>query len=239
MNKEELIVKFINNLGDLDIDPWNRMNVTKCNKHSAARFLRRCDWKLFESEKLYRKMIEWRKINKINKIKENEPFGQNNSTVLPFVYNYNFMDKWDIPVEIVNVEKLDLEKLDRDDVVEELVIKEEYFFDTYNNINKYGIIIIYDFNKFIINKFTLLKFIPTLKFISEYIDNYYPGRARKVYFINVSPIICMGYNFIKVFMPQDTRDMTRVYDCNQVENFITDIIKYVQDLEGFKKFFLE
>lgn len=223
MENKELVGCLVDLTQDIyEENIWNTYPQSVPDVHTLGRYLRRCSWDLGDAERLYRKMIEWRRINDINKkYYDKSPY----SFKYIDAFYYGFTDKENIPIEILVIKTLSkyIED-DLEDILDFFVTKEEYMFSKYS-ISEKSMIIVYDFNKAPITLEMLYKNCTKLKEIFKIMDTYYAGRARKVYIINVPKIFEIGYGFIKPFIPEDTKKNTHIYSYDSLNNFLNDFQK--------------
>lgn len=192
---------------------WNKYTQAIPDNATLKRYLNRCKWDLDYAEKTYRKMLEWREINNINMIiydvkYPETPNDEGNIILEPF--NHEFYDYYGIPIEIMKISKINFQNVDIDEILNYLVLKEETLFQKYDISDK-SMILIYDFKDFAINLQFVMSVLPKLAKISQVMDDYYAGRARKIYIINVTPLFDMAYKLGSSFIPEHTQQMTNIY----------------------------
>lgn len=210
----ELLGDFLKRTVDVyESNKWNKYPQAIPDNATLKRYLNRCNWDLDYAEKTYRKMLEWREINNINGIiydvkYPDTPVDEGSIVLNPF--NHEFYDYYGIPIEIMKISKINFHNLDIDEILNYLILKEETLFQKYDISDK-SMILIYDFKDFIINLQFVMSVLPKLAKISQVMDDYYAGRARKIYIVNAPSLFDMAYKLGSSFIPEHTKEMTNIY----------------------------
>jgi hypothetical protein len=146
-------------------------------------------------------------------------------------FNHKFFDYYGIPIEIVKMSKITFADADINDILNYLILKEETLFHRYDISDK-SMILIYDFKNFTMNLSFVLNVLPKLSKISQVMDDYYAGRARKIYIINTPPLFETFYKLGRNFIPEHTSRMIYIYDeATFVERITNDTPEYDKLLE--------
>ena len=230
MNKQFMIHDLVEIISNIE-DNNNKHPAAIPNHSTAERYLRRTSWNPYQAEKLYRKMIHWRKLNEIDSRfspQEKQNFYKN---PLSSAYCHKHTDKLGIPIEIMKISKIDLEG-DIEEFIDHFILKEELMFEKHP-ISDHGMILVYDFSNISVTLQFLFNMVPKITKVSQLVDDYYAGRARKVYMINVPKIFSMGYEMAKVVIPQETIDMTHIYSSDSFNDFTKHIGEHLENSEDF------
>ena len=231
---ENKLNTLLNNISN--VDPiWHKYPPAAPNTSTAIRYLKRCCGDVYEAEKLYRKMLEWRVINNINTRYTPNEFKNFYNHEFTKYYNHSFRDIKNIPIEILTAPS-NFSNIDFEAFKDHYILKEEIMFKKYN-ISKEGIILIYDLKNMEFTISFLKNFISIFKDFSLMADNYYAGRARKIYIINIPTLFTYAYGLVKYVIPQETTDITNIYDCYSTEQFLDDIQENVKDFNIFSRHF--
>ena len=214
MNKTDILGEFIYRTNDVyELNRWNNCPQAIPDNATLRRYLTRCEWDVDYAEKLYRKMLEWRVINNIDRMvgKIEYPNSiEDEGGVYLAPFNHEFLDYYGIPIEIVKMSKITFANADIDDILNYFILKEETLLRKYDISDK-SMILIYDFNNFSMTLSFVLNILPKLSKISHVMDDYYAGRARKIYIINVPPLFETFYKLGSNFIPEHTTRIINIY----------------------------
>ena len=211
--KNRMLKDFIYRTIDVyELNRWNNSPQAIPDNATLRRYLNRCGWDLDYAEKLYRKMLEWRIINNIDAILKELPYPksiEDKGGIFLAPFNHKFLDYYGIPIEIVKMSRINFADADVDDILNYLILKEETLFHKYDISDK-SMILIYDFKNFTMNLSFVLNVLPKLSKISRVMDDYYAGRARKIYIINAPPLFETVYKLVSNFIPEHTTRMVYI-----------------------------
>lgn len=211
--KNRMLKDFIYRTIDVyELNRWNNCPQAIPDNATLRRYLNRCGWDLDYAEKLYRKMLEWRIINNIDAIVKEFPYPksiEDKGGIFLAPFNHKFLDYYGIPIEIVKISQINFADADIDDILNYLILKEETLFHKYDISDK-SMILIYDFKNFTMNLSFVLNVLPKLSKISRVMDDYYAGRARKIYIINTPPLFETVYKLASNFIPEHTTRMVYI-----------------------------
>jgi hypothetical protein len=235
LETKRLLEDFIRRTIDVyELNKWNNCPQAIPDNATLRRYLNRCEWNIHYAEKLYRKMLEWRIMNKVDAMVNELKYPisvEDEGGVFLAPFNHKFFDYYGIPIEIVKMSKITFADADINDILNYLILKEETLFHRYDISDK-SMILIYDFKNFTMNLSFVLNVLPKLSKISQVMDDYYAGRARKIYIINTPPLFETFYKLGRNFIPEHTSRMIYIYDeATFVERITNDTPEYDKLLE--------